>query len=480
MNWINRCYHFLGSITFAITLIGFTALMVVAGTLLESATDSHLYAAQWTYQHPLFIFLLWLFFINILFSATRRWPFKRKHIPFLITHLGLLMIIGGTIVKNQIGLQGHLSILEGSGSQQVLLPHSHSLHIEKRDGNQMASLDLPVNVNHHFQSYRDPSMKDLSIKIIGFYPHVSENMQTWIKDQLIHISGQSPFRVVEWKKDEPLPNLEKIVLDGVKCHVIALKTDDLSDAIKKCYLHQFDLNHECPLLVFIGEELFAFDQNGHVYTESFEQSNLKSLIVYDQGFGGYAVQAILPFKSAEQKLVIETPLTMQYLVQKPPTKLEDHHSCILLEVREGSMRQKIALDYHPTGAGIKWPALGGRYMMRFQPQVVEIPYRLRLRQARKIHYPGTQQPYSYECDILITDRGGEEVEKTLSMNRVHETWDGYRFYLAGMNGVSDQEVKRVQIVVNHDPAKYWLTYPGAALVFLGIILLFWVRPYRKR
>ena len=52
---------------------------------------------------------------------------------------------------------------------------------------------------------------------------------------------------------------------------------------------------------------------------------------------------------------------------------------------------------------------------------------IRLRQAREIHYPHTQQPYSYESDILIAQHDGEPVEKTLSMNHVHETWDGYRF-----------------------------------------------------
>ena len=31
----------------------------------------------------------------------------------------------------------------------------------------------------------------------------------------------------------------------------------------------------------------------------------------------------------------------------------------------------------------------------------------------------------------------------------------------------------LQIVVNYDPAKYWLTYPGAIILSLGILLLFW-------
>ncbi len=58
------------------------------------------------------------------------------------------------------------------------------------------------------------------------------------------------------------------------------------------------------------------------------------------------------------------------------------------------------------------------------------------------------------------------------MNEVHETSDGYRFYLSGMGPLDRYGVKNVQLVVNRDPAKYLLTYPGAILVSLGILLLY--------
>ena len=89
----------LGGVRFALFLITGTALFVVAGTILESITQSHRYAALFTYRHPFFIALLIGFFINILFAALRRWPFQKKHFAFLITHLGLLMILSGVIVK---------------------------------------------------------------------------------------------------------------------------------------------------------------------------------------------------------------------------------------------------------------------------------------------------------------------------------------------------------------------------------------------
>ena len=97
-----KFYHFLGSIKFAIILIASTALFVIAGTFLEAYTESHLFSASLTYQNPIFLALIWGFFLNILISALRRWPFQLKHIPFLITHLGLLMLLGGGHDKEQV------------------------------------------------------------------------------------------------------------------------------------------------------------------------------------------------------------------------------------------------------------------------------------------------------------------------------------------------------------------------------------------
>lgn len=796
MKWVKRIFQFLGSIYLAIILIAAAALFVIIGTFIESSTDSHLLAAQWTYHSWLFALLLCLFFVNILFAALRRWPFKVRHTPFLITHFGLLMIIGGTIIKNRMGLQGHLNVWEGSGNQQLILPHTHALHIESKAG----ATNLPINPEES-NEFHQPNL-NLAFKVVHYCPHVKEKVETWIKGAYAYLSGYEPIRVIHWDDKTPLTGFKQLNLGD---EVIAVKTasftssgrisgsrkltDEMNEAvntgqmqelIRKGYLHNLSISissklnpeaslqkpleevidHQIPFddgilmvalslgyspiegfnspsidvqwqsnqskliettqislqgsrslynmvqndtclgisrfdidlyrpssLLLLAEDeqedqhLIAFDRHGRVHVETFRHSGLQSLLVYDQGFGGYAVQAKLPYppfptgrkekELADQRIMIdqiryaaasstlapplnlfkqaceeaeidfaetfveflsvwqqsyqllfpqcevkpalaealshvkwpsiedreacqwicllfaqlerpiragedlleflkenrwpllegitannsaemltllsqqifsissqlppmhiertlslleqakllsayfkaygidprilqlpieeeeesykkfessrewaaaflETPLTIRYTPLTPPKKLEDRHPCILLEFRQGTQIEKIALAYQPAGFGLKQPILKGQYIVRYQPQTVEIPCRIRLRQARQIHYPHSHQPYSYESDILIAQQDEPPVEKTLSMNHVHETWDGYRFYLAGMQSSTDEGLKRVQIVVNHDPAKYLLTYPGALIVFLGIILLFWARPSRRK
>lgn len=761
MKLVKTLFHFLGGVYLAIGLITISAIMVIVGTFIESSTGSHLFAAEWTYNHPLFQLILWLFFINILFAALRRWPYKWKHVPFLITHLGLLMILGGAILKNRLGLQGHLDLWEGSGNQHVLLPYTTALQIEEKTTRN--AVNIPLHVTKKQTFYRPKELQELSWRVIAYCPHVRDKVETWIKGHFACILGHPPIRVQNWI---PINAVRYDQIDLEKnssiWNVGAFRTESVLELMKAAYMKDLtvkitsklspknvlqiplyelintpvlfdqgklnaaigeefdnphliiqwnsehselaetlkiplagekalfniletdswlgtprfivDLTREFPAFILIENNqedihVCCLDRHGRMHSKKYSSGKFDHLVVYEEGFGGYTVQTPIPasstssnrqekekaranslalqmkdainssttlapplkffgdacnksqmdiatsltefftswkegyrplfssleinstlkkvleqldwsqvpeadvhacqwvcllFEKLEYSLLqgedllnvlktnqwpfkidtasqadaltklaqqifsvgeqlpptnlqshmsatkkaqllsaylkaydidyrildsgiekeeiewkwLETPFTQRYLPVDLPKKLEDRRPCILLEAKSGSKTERMALAYQPTGNGLKWPLFDGRYLVQFQPQLIEIPYRLRLRQAREIHYPASQQPYSYESDLWISHENTEEMSKTLSMNQVHETWDGYRFYLAGMNK-QPSGIKYVQIVVNRDPAKYFLTYPGSLLVFLGIILLFWLRPYSQ-
>lgn len=792
MNWLRHLFHFLGGILLAIFLILTAAIFVIVGTFIESKSGSHQLAAQWIYRHPLFFLLLFLFFINILVSALRRWPFKIKHIPFLITHIGLLMIIGGTIIKNWKGLQGLLFIWEGSGNNKVVLPFTYALYIEsKEDKGDKKTTTVPLNSFNPAVIYplQHPNLK---CKLIGYAPHVKEKMETWIKGSKTHIAGFPSIDVQNWDSSIGFPEAKIVrsTIDNRDWYMIALRTEDAEAAIREAYLQNLTLKikqkqqpdyeieisakkalenpfsipggeirtslHfssllqdksipffsikwisasgllleeiELPLqgsdalllkpgptqwnessfiidlyrpkckLTLIQDHLdhvylFAFDRSGRIIGEHFSPHQLNTLVSYDDGFGGYGTLMTIPYpnfpigradkeKAAEEELigelgkiflqpanlapplqffkeacqkanvdfaktfveflidwnrspgflykstepipktvqkvvnqfnwngiahidqqgilwtnqilllleaslnkgenlltsleehrwpllsdlkkaktgshastlahqilslsdyfppleftvpqsvrdkvqmlsaffrmyridyrsffpfqnheheqfeslknywkshsnnknlvkeeiVLESPVLHQLIPTEPPMKLEDHQPGIVIEVESGSKKQMIALAYDPSLQAVKWPVLNGKYMLRFQPQQYELPYRIRLKEARQIPYPQTSQIYSYESDILITpkNKNHNSLREVLSMNHIYETWDGFRFYLSSVGTSANSGIKHIQLAVNYDPAKYILTYPGAVLVFLGTILLFWIFPY---
>jgi hypothetical protein len=107
---------------------------------------------------------------------------------------------------------------------------------------------------------------------------------------------------------------------------------------------------------------------------------------------------------------------------------------------------------------------------------LKLSLRVRLLRAETKMYPGSNKPVAYKAYLEIKNLENEKIDKViLSMNRVYETKSGFRFYLSGISPQEDGSIKRVHLVVNRDPVKYFLTYPGAVLFVISVILLLWRR-----
>jgi len=729
-----KLYHFLGGMTFALILITLTALLVLLGTLLESSSGSHLYAASLTYDHPVFNLFLAGFFLNILFSATRRWPFRKKHIPFLLTHLGLLMVISGTILKNFYGKQGTMHIIEGAASQTLFLPNTYALSAETRTEKRL----IPLATNRQFL----PDLKD--VKIVQHIPHAISSLSTWIKDNHVDVKG-FPLKQVVALEDLDLKAAELSLLHW---NIVGVKAKNAAEVVDKIFQQiftlkliktstdevlysgpfvpkltipphsvfmQLELNDPAfmtiqlpkerlivplagkealtctsetnpwqgasplqvdlsgkPLLVFIQDPenqvwLVALDAYGRLHQQDISPHKLEAYFSHDEGFQGYSTELTVPLslaptnrqneeaarvKTLEDALVkakllppwnllkesckkaglsfsatslnflktwhnsrqlvpsgqklgfaidrslispqdyktccwmvaLYRELEKELLNARDPVKwlrdknwpfiaqletlnegngnlvpqkvelfldliakqiyatthilpekdeqddaallgaymrlygihytqlisqiqaidykqdgftlqtsikssiqpqiafkqLEKNKPAITLLLSDGQTQETISLPFEDYGQGLKWGVMKGAYLVRFQPETLEIPFRVRLRNARQINYATSNSAASFESNLMIKDtRHDDEVEVTLSMNHVYETWDGWRFYLSNIFPDNDTEIHQIQLIVNFDPVKYSLTYPGAAIMSCGILLLFWLKPYRK-
>ncbi len=426
----------LGGVRLALILIATTALFVIAGTILESITQSHRYAALFTYQHPLFIALLAGFFINIFFAALLRWPFERRHTAFLITHLGLLMVLGGVIVKQIWGVQGNMLLKEGTVSNELLLSDTSVIRVDTPTGKYL------------FDTQRT-EIDNLTLTLVDKYPHSSEHWEGWFKQNHLCIRGLKPLALGE--------------------------RTQLTDAAGNLWTFlaaSEEVPFDAPGVLFVkcnndDEQLFAQLPDGSKFSQTYANDQYESVFEVNNGFGGYWVQAAIT-----PEFILEAPLSRIHQVEEPTNKPEDHLPLIRLEAKSGKQSQIVPITYDRMAKGLKWPILEGKALLRYQPAWQELPYEVRLRQARKVNYPNSDQPYSYEADIVVKDtRSSRLVETTLCMNQVHETWDGYRFYLSNISQAPNS-ARQIQLAINHDPAKYWLTYPGGLLVSLGIVMLF--------
>jgi len=94
---------------------------VAAGTIFESRYNTD-FARLVVYHTWWFRFLLVLLFTNIFCATISRYPFKKHHIGFIITHIGLLTLLTGSLMTNNWGIDGQLRIDEGTQGDMVALP----------------------------------------------------------------------------------------------------------------------------------------------------------------------------------------------------------------------------------------------------------------------------------------------------------------------------------------------------------------------
>ena len=116
--WPHKIFKFFASLKLAImTLLALMAVLA-AGTFIESyhGTDA---ARIVIYQSPWFSLLLLLLGINVAAAALDRLPWKKKHAGFVITHLGIIIILFGSLVTQKLMIDGQLAVAEGDTEHRI-------------------------------------------------------------------------------------------------------------------------------------------------------------------------------------------------------------------------------------------------------------------------------------------------------------------------------------------------------------------------
>lgn len=128
-----RLFEFSASLELAVILIFSCAAALGWATFVESAYGTP--AVQFgVYQTWWFALLNLLLAINIFCAAAIRYPWKRYQTGFVITHLGLLVLLFGCLMQRNGGIDAQLPIFEGqTGHRAFEDTHHFELALASRD-----------------------------------------------------------------------------------------------------------------------------------------------------------------------------------------------------------------------------------------------------------------------------------------------------------------------------------------------------------
>lgn len=108
------------SVKLAVFLLLVLAVIFAIGTFIESAYGAEA-AKALVYRSPWFSLFLILLALNVAAAALDRYPWKKKHVGFVITHLGIILMLAGSLVTRAFGIEGQMAIQEGETSSRMML-----------------------------------------------------------------------------------------------------------------------------------------------------------------------------------------------------------------------------------------------------------------------------------------------------------------------------------------------------------------------
>src|SRR5437899_6173238 len=116
----SRLLHLLASLRVGVVTMVVLAVACGIATFYESSHGTA--AAQRVfYQTRWFTFLLSLLAVNILLSMLKRYPWSRHQAGFVMAHVGIVLLLVGSLVSLHFGLDGTVALYEGEGTGDVTL-----------------------------------------------------------------------------------------------------------------------------------------------------------------------------------------------------------------------------------------------------------------------------------------------------------------------------------------------------------------------
>ncbi len=126
-------FQFFSSIKLAVVLLAVLILGAIVGTISESSLDAKV-ARAYVYGAPWFNFWLVLLAANLTCSALSRWPWRKHHVAFLVTHLGIITLLAGSLIGRIWGIEGTMTLFKGEPPTSRLLTDEHQLRVSDADG----------------------------------------------------------------------------------------------------------------------------------------------------------------------------------------------------------------------------------------------------------------------------------------------------------------------------------------------------------
>jgi len=446
-SWLHKIYNFLISThTMAVLFVIFAVAMAVA-TFIENDFGTET-ARKLVYDAWWFEGIMLLGAINLIGNIIRFRLYSKEKWHSFIFHLAFLFILLGAFITRYFGYEGQMPIIEGE-TTNVLLSEKNYLMLRMDDGKEQKNpvykrLQLSALGKNNFSLHTDFKGKPVEVKLLEFIPHARKIFE---KDP----QGNKYLELVESvsgsRKTRYLPEGKGMVLNGL-------------------YVGFNDTLHG-------GIRIFE-DSTGNLRIKTSVPGRYRVMKTGDEGIllrdtvYDFRTGALYEFDNLH--FVVPSLPERGRVYYVSGDKTENPWNLIRLKVKAGDKEKIVDLTggqyYEGNPAIFRLDSLN--FVMFYGPKRIKLPFSLKLRDFQIEYYPGSQSPKSYASEITVLDKD-TVFNYRIYMNHVLD-YKGYRFFQASYSITPEYE--RTVLSVNHDFWGTWITYLGYALLYFGLIMIF--------
>ncbi len=450
-------FDFLSSMRLAVVSMAVLAVACAVATFYESAHGTAA-AQRMFYRTRWFTFVLALLAVGVLLSMLKRLPWRMHQAGFVFAHVGILLILGGSLVSLYRGLDGSLALFEGDTGDRVAL-QERALAVALPSG-------LAATVPVEFESNPPTPDRPQRFALPGGATLVAD-------DYARHVVLQET--VEEGAGGSPALH---IVLTGTfgEQEGWLLASGDHS---------KVEFGPLALTLAAAGtEEEAARALAGTGNTIAFVRGPGERL-----RYGMRSTQGASAAGEVEVGRAVPTPwMGMSFTVKRALGSALAVRTAFPATAPEAENRRQPGVRVHledGSGAGtprwIPWtesaalPFAGGRAEVAFRDREAPLPFKMTLLQFRSQKYPGSAMAATYESRVRVDDPELGVSEHLISMNHpLH--YRGYIFFQASfVEGAPMMSI----LSVSRSPGLP-LVYAGTALVSLGVAWMFYLKPLLAR
>ena len=443
----------------ALPMILILAVLLAAGTIVESHFST-VVAKRFVYGTWWFGGFLILLSINLLCSALSRFPWKKYQTGFVITHLGIITILAGSMVTQQMGADGQIALTEGEEGH-IFQEDKPNFYYQIGEG---PIEQVPASFSFRPPNPDHPLLVNLPeggiLMVDQFYLNAQKKVAGRVAGE-----GEKGFPAVHVNLDSSFVHENQWLFLGhadyghLDLGPASVFFEKEADWKKRLAMGAKEVSENA--LAFLLEKDGSLKYQTRHRGEFTPVQPLK--VGQDYSTGWMDMQ----FKAEER---LSNALPEETYLEQPLPNQKDPESAIHYELIQNPDKKEGWLGYQgQTTFHLKGKTFG----LAYGPKQIRLPFTLHLTKFKLGLDPGTDKPASYASEILYTDpEKGTQVPAEISMNQpLH--FKGYTVYQASYQPMPDGKYISV-FSVGRDPG-IWIKYTGAITLVLGIIFMFWFK-----